>query len=51
MQVLLHSQADLQGSEDGGKHRDFPGDLQPVVPIFINLTELFGQVQAQDTNL
>lgn len=51
MKVLFNSQADLQSSKDGRKHRDFPSNLQPVVSIIINFTELFCEMQTQNTNL
>lgn len=51
MKVLFNSQADLQRSKDGRKHRDFPSNLQPVVSIFIHFTELLSQVQTQNTHL
>ena len=51
VQVLLHAQAHLQGGEEGRQDGEPAGHLQPRVPVLIHLTQLLGQVQAQDTDL
>lgn len=51
VQVLLHAKAHLQGGEEGWQDGEPAGHLQPRVPVLIHLTQLLGQVQAQDTDL
>lgn len=51
VQVLLHAKAHLQGGEEGRQDGEPAGHLQPRVPVLIHLTQLLGQVQAQDTDL
>lgn len=51
VQVLLHTKAHLQGGEEGRQDGEPAGHLQPRVPVLIHLTQLLGQVQAQDTDL
>lgn len=51
VQVLLQAKAHLQGGEEGRQDREPAGHLQPRVTVLIHLTQLLGQVQAQDTHL
>lgn len=51
MQVLLHAKAHLQGGKESWQDGQPAGHLQPGVTLLIYLTQLLGQVQAQDTHL
>lgn len=51
MQVLLHAKAHLQSGEEGWQDGEPASHLEPRVTVLVHLTQLLGQVQAQDTHL